>query len=118
MQSIDYHSEFSPDSWSMNALTTGTDDLIFNNVASIISPAGISSSAGTYSNISFNYIQGAITTSGVYFQTGPQSISVVENSSKSFTLDLSCSFSASTSITYRIQAFETGNRILGKNYIR
>ena len=55
MQSIDYHSEFSPDSWSMNALTTGTDDLIFNNVASIISPAGISSSAGTYSNISFNY---------------------------------------------------------------
>ena len=85
----------------MDSLTLGTDDIVSTSIASIGSLFAISISTTAFIDQGFTYIQSSIS-SDVYFQILTESISVVEGSTTSVTLNLPCSFSGSTSITFGI----------------
>ena len=55
-QSISLNSDFSSASWPMTALSSGTDDIIFQSVVTIAAPdASFTPAAGTYTNQSVTY---------------------------------------------------------------
>ena len=103
IESISNNTDFATDSWTMNSLPSGTDDIVSVSIASIGSLLATSISTTAFIDQGFTYIQSS-TSSDVYFQILTESISVVEGSLTSMTLSLSCSFSGSTSII-----FGTGN---------
>ena len=102
-ESIGNNTDFTAPTFSMNSLTTGTDDIISESTMTISSlNASYSPTSATYANQSVTYVQGTTVTSDVYYQITSQSISIIEANTATFTLDLSCSSSGSTSITYSI----------------
>ena len=100
-QSIGLNSDFSTASWSITALAAGIDD-ITSEVGVILSAANkpFNPATGAYTNLSAVYVQGATTTSNVYFQVAAQSLSVTEANTLFVTPDLTCAFSGSISIVY------------------
>ena len=102
-QSIGLNSDFSSASWSMAALSAGTDDIVAQNGVTISVPdVSFTPAAGTFANQTVIYNLLSSTTSDVYSQIQSQSISVVEHNTLTITPDLSCSFSGNTVITYTI----------------
>ena len=107
-QSISSNSDFSSGSWSMTALSAGTDDITAVSGVTIAAVgASFTPVAGTYSNQTFTYILISSTKSDVYFQLADQSFSVTESSTSSCTPDLPCSSSGTTAITYTIADFRS-----------
>ena len=89
----------------MAALASGTDSIVTDSIQTIGAAATLAITAGSYVNQSVTYVQGTTTTSDIYYQTLSQSITIIESSSASFTPDLSCSYSGSTSIVFSISSY-------------
>ena len=106
MQSIDSYSDFTTSTYSINALATGTEDIVSESGVTIGSTTTLTPVSGTYTYQTVSYSQGLITTSDMFYQIVAQSLSVVESNTVSITADLSCSFSGSTSISYSTSSYK------------
>ena len=94
----------------MNALPKGVEEITADNKQIILSPFTASVSSQTITTISVGFIVISDYTSDVYFQTQDQSISLLENSYVQIILDLPCSSSGSTAISYSLVEYN-GNLI-------
>lgn len=88
-ESIDTYSDFTAGTYSMAALSAGTDDIISESGVTIAAATSVTITAASYTNLTVTYVQGATTTADIYYQTADQSASVVEGYSLSVTPDLS-----------------------------
>ena len=89
----------------MNTLSAGTNDIVSETGVTIGAATSIAISSASYANQSVTYVQGATTTSDVYYQILTESFSVVEGNSASFTPSLSCSFSGTTQIAFSLSSY-------------
>lgn len=99
-ESIDAFTYVSPDSRTMNILSSGTDDIVTESGVTIGTTVSSAIGAGAYTTSTATYVPGQVTTMDTYIRSTSQSISTSENSTRSITADLSCSYSGSTSIVY------------------
>ena len=105
-QSISSNSDFSSATWSMIALSAGTDDIVAQNGVSIAaSGASFTPAAGTYTNQTVTYSLVSSTPSDTYLQIATQALSVSESTISMQTTNLSCSYSGSTSITFNLSSY-------------
>ena len=102
MGSLNTHPDFSTTSFTMNILTSSTEDIIADSSQSISSLIPLSVSSTSYLNQTVTYSIISSYTSDVNYQTNDQSYSVVENTIVTKTPELPCSLSGSTSITFGI----------------
>ena len=95
----------------MNALSTGTNDIIAETSATFNSiTSNAVSSLSIPKAISTNYqVVGSPYISDVYFQISDQSFSIIENYSTSVSPSLSCSSSGSTSISFSLAGYSTAS---------
>ena len=102
-QSISLNSDFSSATWTMAALSSGTDDIVAQSGVTIAAPdTSYSPPSGTYTNQTATYTSISSATSDIYYQVKAQSLSVIELTTLLITPDLSCSFSGRALITYSI----------------
>ena len=105
-QSTSLNSDFSSASFSMTAISAGTDDILAQNGVTIAAPdASFTPAAATYVNQVVSYSQGSSTTSDAYLQTYTQALYVSESTISTQTPNLSCSSSGSTSITFSLSSY-------------
>ena len=104
IQSISAHPDFSSTSLTMDALSTGAEEIVLDNTQNIGTDVVKSVLDVPYTNQTIVYNLVTSYTSDIYFQTQDQSFSVVEKNNLQVTPDLSWSSSGSTSVT-----FSTGN---------
>ena len=86
----------------MNALPKGVEEITKENKQFTLSPFTASVSSRTITIILIGVVVISNYTSDVYFLTQDQSISTLENNYVRITLDLTCSSSGSTSISYSL----------------
>ena len=90
---------------TMNALSSGTNDIL-TETGIILTPAAVSTtSTPTFAIKSITYELVSSTKSDVYYLLADQSISVSESTISSSTLNISCSSSGSTAITFTTADF-------------
>ena len=94
----------------MIELPKGVEEITADNKQFTLSPLTISVSSQTITTSSIGFAVISSYTSGVYFLTQDQSISVLKNTYVQITPDLPCSSSGSTAITYRLVEYN-GNSI-------
>ena len=105
-QSISLNSDFSPSAWSMITLSASTDNIVaLSGVTIAAADAAFTPATGTYINQTVIYTSISSTTSDVYYQILDESLSIIELNSAIMTIQLSCSFSGSTSISYSISSY-------------
>ena len=94
----------------MIELPKGVEEITTENKQITLSPFTASVSSQTITTISVGFIVISNYTSDVYFLTQDQSISTLENNYVQITLDLTCSSSGSTPISYSLVEYN-GNSI-------
>ena len=82
-----------------------TDNILSANSVSIPALTTPAVTMSSYTNQSSSYSPTILYTSDVYFQTGDQTISLIENNSLNITPDLPCSFAGTTSISFSISNY-------------
>ena len=103
IQSIFAHPDFTiPADWTMNILPSGTEEILPISGEVLKDSTSYNITSYSNSNITATYISVSNYTSDVNFITSDQSISVQENITSQVTLDLPCSISGSTPITFAI----------------
>ena len=103
VESITSLSEVSSATWTMNTISSGTDDL--SSESFTFSTSSPSATSASYSNTSVTYTLTSSSTSDIYYQTSDKTITVIENTYSTQSLDLSCSSSGSTAITFSISNY-------------
>ena len=105
-QSLISHPDFTEGTWTMNALSSGIEEITLDSdqiIGSITSQtmgtSSITSAIGTY-------VQKASYTSDVNFRTNGQNYSISENSTVRIASEQPCSISGSTSISYSIGDYD------------
>ena len=106
-QSIDAHPDFISNSFTMNVLTPGTNEITTDSGQTIDSITSQSITLQTYAGPSTSYTPGSSFTSDVNYFTNDVSYSVLEGTIEQKLLDLSCSISGSTLISYSIANYLT-----------
>ena len=105
-QSISLNSDFSSATWSMTALSAGTDDIFsLSGVTIAAADASFTPPSDAYTNQTVTYNLVSSITSDAYLQTDTQTFSVSESTTSTQTPNLPCSFSGSTSITYSLSSY-------------
>ena len=94
----------------MIELPKGVEEITADNNQITLSPFTASVSSQTITAISVGFVVISDYTSDVYFRTQDQSISTLENNYVQITLDLTCSSSGSTPISYSLVEYN-GNSI-------
>ena len=107
IEAIDMHQNFTAASWTMPALSSGTDSISSDSAQIIGALSSIGIVAATYSNQTTIYTATCQTTSNVRFVVSSLTISIVENNVLSITPDLTCSADGTTSITYTSSATQS-----------
>ena len=107
--SFNAHSDFSASGVSMSVLTSEKDVInsevpssLVSTTSSIVSTSAILSTLPDYTDISSS-------TSEVYFQTNTQVLSVTEQNSVNLAIDISCSSTGSTSISFSLSGYNGTN---------
>ena len=93
----------------MNALSSGIDDIVSDSGQTIGSLFVMSISTFSYTDQSVTRVPGTSITSDINYQVDTQSFSLLETDTATITLNLSCSFSGSTSITYSMSSYMSSN---------
>ena len=57
-ESLNAHSDFTSDTWTMNSLSPGTDDIVLISPLSMTNKATRSVSSSVYTNQTVNYVAG------------------------------------------------------------
>ena len=111
INSIGAHPDFSSSTITFSTLSTGTDDIVSESGVTISSISTDSVTSATYSNQTVTYTTSTTDSysSDVYFQISDLSMNVVENNSQQITIDLPCSSTGTTSISYSITVYNGGN---------
>ena len=105
-QSISLNSDFSSATWSMVELSASTDDIVAQSGVTIAAPdASFTPVTVAYTSQTLIYNLITSTNSDTYLQISTQSFSVYEATTSTQTPNLSCSFSASTSIVYSLNSY-------------
>ena len=104
-QSLYANPSFVTASWTMDILSVNTDSILSASSASIPALTTPAVTMSSYTNQSSSYSPTILYTSDVYFQTGDQTISLIENNSLNITPDLPCSFSGTTPISFSISSY-------------
>ena len=110
IQSIEVHQDISTGTWTMNALSTGTDDIISESGQTIGTPSSRTVNAASYTNQTVVYVPGTSYISDVYYQTFSQTYTYSININTQITPDLTCSSTGGTSIIFSL-AIYNGNSI-------
>ena len=108
-QSFGSNSDFTTIVLSMNALSVVTDVITPESGVTLGFASSITVTASTYLNLSTTYTQVSSTSSDVYFYTKSQSFSFSEATNNTWTPNLSCSFSGTTSIFYSLSSYNGSN---------
>ena len=58
LESLNAHSDFLSDTWTMNSLSSGTDDIVLISSLSITNKATRSVTSSAYTNQTVNYVAG------------------------------------------------------------
>ena len=106
VKTFEYHPDLSESSWSMVALSTGTDDIVPQTWVTIDSSTSLTPTNDVNTNQSVIYVQS--TTTKAYYQVSTQSISFVESNTVSVTPNLTCSFSP-PSTSFSISKYGNSN---------
>ena len=101
-ESIQAHPSFTTSTLVMNALASGTDNIVSETGVTIASSVTETVTTTSYTDQPENYLSVSSSNSDVYFQTSTQSLTIIEDYYHEVTPDLSCSSSGSTSITFSI----------------
>ena len=105
-QSISLNSDFSTGTFLMTALAIGQDDIITEVGATISAPYNLfTSDSITYTNQSITYISVSSITFDVYYQIMTESLSIIELNTAIMTIQLPCSKTGSTSISYSMSNY-------------
>ena len=99
------HPDFSDAAWTMDLLTSGTDNIIVDSGQTIGSITSQTVSPQSYTNQSVTYVSGTSYTSTINFMTSDLSISVVENNTVLKTPDLPWLLSGSTPISFGLSNY-------------
>ena len=108
-ESIDAHLYLVDNSITMIPLASGVDDIIPDVQSSMVLLSLITVIVPTYTNSTVSYTATTPTISDVYFQTTTYSFSMTENNFMQTTLDLPCSSSGSTSISFSFGNYNGGS---------
>ena len=108
-QSIGSNSDFTTTVLSMNAIPVGTDVITPESGMTLGVASSIAITEATYLNLSTTYTQVSSTSSDVYFFIKAQSFSFSEATNNTWTPNLSCSFSGTTSIFYSLSSYNGSN---------
>ena len=103
---IDSLPNFTPATWTMNVLASGTEDITSTTSLTLTSSSQTVSNP-PYTNQTLTYNQVSASKSDVISQNLDQSYSMVENLFTQVTPDLTCSASGSTSISFTISNYMT-----------
>ena len=90
----------------MNILPAGTEEIYSDNGVTIDSLYYPYIYSQGYTIYSISYSITPVYTSDIRYQVNDKSISILESTSSTFTVDLTCSFSGSTPISYSIKQKE------------
>ena len=88
----------------MDALSSGTDD-ITSDTGTMTAGSSISVTSGSYANQTVTYVAGTTTTTDVYYQISQQTFTLSPNTNSQLTLDITWSFSGSTSISFSLSDY-------------
>ena len=102
---IDEHPALTTSNFEMNALASGTDEIVDDSGIAISSSPSVDVTFATYTNQSIEYSKISSYISDVRYQLETQSLSISENNQEKLILNLSCSSSGSTKISYSIASY-------------
>ena len=109
-ESISSHPHFTAiSSWTMNVLFSGNEEIKSESsqlIGSVISQA-VSVPSPMYTNLTVSYIVYSSYTSDINYMTYDQSYLIAKGTTSKITLDLPCSVSGSTLISYNIANYMT-----------
>ena len=80
------NSDYTTSSWTMDALSSGTDD-ITSDTGTMTAGSSISVTSGSYANQTVTYVAGTTTTTDVYYQISQQTFTLSPNTNSQLTLD-------------------------------
>ena len=100
IQSIDFHSFFSESLFTMDPVNDSSFSITSQSGELTSSQTLVSDSAIRYVIQQIEYVHSLTYTSDVYYNEEEYSISILESSTKTFSFNLSCSFSGKTNMTY------------------
>ena len=104
--SLEAHPDFTASSsWTMDALSAGTEDITTDSGQNIGIVTMQSVSAISYSNQTVIYVTSSSYASDVNYQTNDQSYSILENTSTQISSDLPWSVSGLTSISFNVTVY-------------
>ena len=108
--SINVHPDFTTAAWTMNLLSTGTDDIVSDSGQTIGSVSNPTISSSAFSNQSVTYVAGTSYVSDVYYQVNSQTYTYNKNVNVDVTPDLPCAPSGTPTIAYSLSAYN-GNTV-------
>ena len=101
-QSIEFHPDFIAGTWTMDVITTGTDDVLTESGATIQAETTEPVVSASKSNVTKTYTLVSSTSSDVSYQASDQLYTIPKITTTQETPDLPCSVSGSTGITFSI----------------
>ena len=105
-QSLLFHPDFTEGTWTMNALSSGIEEIILDSGQIIGSITSQTMGTASITSVIGTYVQKASYTSDINFRTNGQNYLISENSTVRITSEQPCSISGSTSISYSIGDYD------------